>query len=146
MRRVTARLGIGRTMLVGALVGGAAPVLFPMARPADAVPVLVVGWFFRAVASPFYGVNQVSLRLAITPAPLLARMTATMKFFVMGAMPLGSFLGGALAGGVGSRSTLWLIAGASALSVLAVAATKLREVSTPPEELRPGIVVALSTT
>jgi hypothetical protein len=73
-------------------------------------------------------------------------MTATMKFFVMGAMPLGSFLGGALAGGVGSRSTLWLIAGASALSVLAVAATKLREVSTPPEELRPGIVVALSTT
>jgi predicted MFS family arabinose efflux permease len=103
--------------------------------------VLVVGWFMRALASPFYGVNQVSLRLAITPAPLLARMTATMKFFVMGAMPLGSFLGGALAGRVGTRSTLWLIAVASALSVLAVAATKLREVSTPPEELRPGTVV-----
>ena len=144
VRRVTARLGIGRTMLVGALLGGAAPLLFPMARPADAVPVLVVGWFMRALASPFYGVNQVSLRLAITPAPLLARMTATMKFFVMGAMPLGSFLGGALAGSVGTRSTLWLIAGAAALSVLAVAATKLREVSTPPEELRPGFV-ALST-
>jgi hypothetical protein len=133
-------------MLVGALVGGAAPVLFPLARPADAVAVLVVGWFLRAVASPFYGVNQVSLRLAITPAPLLARMTATMKFFVMGAMPLGSFLAGALAGSVGSRSTLWLIAGVSALSVLAVAATKLREVSTPPEELRPGTVAALSPT
>ena len=146
VRRVTARLGIGRTMLVGALVGGAAPVLFPLARPADAVAVLVVGWFLRAVASPFYGVNQVSLRLAITPAPLLARMTATMKFFVMGAMPLGSFLAGALAGSVGSRSTLWLIAGVSALSVLAVAATKLREVSTPPEELRPGTVAALSPT
>ncbi len=144
VRRVTARFGIGRTMLLGALLGGAAPVLFPLARPADAVPVLVAGWFMRALATPFYGVNQVSLRLAITPAPLLARMTATMKFFVMGAMPLGSFLGGALAGSVGSRSTLWLIAALSGLSVLAVAATKLREVSTPPEELRPEPAVAFS--
>ena len=144
VRGVTARFGIGRTMLLGALLGGAAPVLFPLARPADAVPVLVVGWFMRALATPFYGVNQVSLRLAITPAPLLARMTATMKFFVMGAMPLGSFLGGALAGSLGSRSTLWLIAALSGLSVLAVAATKLREVSTPPEELRPEVAVAFS--
>jgi Na+/melibiose symporter-like transporter len=139
VRRVTARLGMGRTMLLSVLMGGAAPLLFPMARAADAVPVLVAGWFFRALASPFYGVNQVSLRLAITPAPLLARMTATMKFFVMGAMPLGSFVAGALAAGLGSRSTLWVIAGVSALSVLAVAATKLREVSTPPEELRPEV-------
>jgi len=30
------------------------------------------------------------------------------------------------------------------LSVLAVAATKLREVSTPPEELRPEVAVAFS--
>ena len=67
-----------------------------------------------------------------------------MKFFVMGAMPLGSFLGGALAGSLGSRSTLWLIAGVSGLSVLAVAATGLREVSTPPEELRPEVAVAFS--
>jgi MFS family permease len=144
VRSVTARLGIGRTMLLAAVVGGGAPVLLPVARAADAVPVLVAGWFFRALASPFYGVNQVSLRLAITPPPLLARMTATMKFFVMGAMPLGSFLGGALAGSLGSRSTLWVIAGFSALSVLAVAGTKLRQVSTPPEQLRPEVVVALS--
>jgi MFS family permease len=143
VRGVTARLGMGRTMLLGALLAGAAPALFPLARAADAVPVLVAGWFCRAFASPFYGVNQVSLRLAITPARLLARMTATMKFFVMGAMPLGSFLGGALAGSLGSRSTLWLIAVVSALSVLAVAATKLREVSTPPEELRPEAVAPL---
>ena len=137
VRRVTARLGMGRTMLLAALMSGAAPALFPMARAADAVPVIVVGWFFRALASPFYGVNQISLRLAITPTPMLARMTATMKFFVMGAMPVGSFLGGALAGTVGSRATLWVIAAVSALSVLAVGATKLRAVSTAPEDLHP---------
>jgi MFS family permease len=141
VRRVTARLGVGRTMLLAALLAGAAPALFPLARPANAIPVIVLGWFCRALASPFYGVNQVSLRLAITPPRLLARMTATMKFFVMGAMPLGAFLGGVLAGGFGSRSTLWMIAGVSAVSVLAVAMTKLRAVSTPPEELRPELIV-----
>ncbi len=144
VRSVTARLGVGRTMLLGALLGGTAPALFPLAKPGDAIPVLVVGWFCRALASPFYGVNQVSLRLAITPSRLLARMTGTMKFLVMGTMPVGSFLGGVLAGSFGSRSTLWLIASVSALSVLAVAMTKLRKVSTAPHELRPETVVGLS--
>lgn len=144
VRSVTARLGVGRTMLLAALLGGTAPALFPLAKPGDAIPVLVVGWFCRALASPFYGVNQVSLRLAITPSRLLARMTGTMKFLVMGTMPVGSFLGGVLAGSFGSRSTLWLIASVSALSVLAVAMTKLRKVSTAPHELRPETVVGLN--
>jgi MFS family permease len=144
VRRVTARLGVGQTMLMAALLAGLTPALFPLCRQADAIPVLVAGWFCRALATPFYGVNQVSLRLAITPSRLLARMTGTMKFFVMGAMPVGSFLGGVLAGSLGSRSTLWLIAGASALSVLAVAATEVRKVSTPPHELRPGMPLGLN--
>jgi predicted MFS family arabinose efflux permease len=71
-------------------------------------------------------------------------MTGTMKFLVMGTMPVGSFLGGVLAGSFGSRSTLWLIASVSALSVLAVAMTKLRKVSTAPHELRPETVVGLN--
>jgi len=143
VRSVTVRLGVGRTMLLAALLGGIAPALFPLARSADAIPVLVVGWFCRALASPFYGVNQVTLRLAITPSRLLARMTGTMKFLVMGATPVGSFLGGVLAGSLGTRSTLWLVAAVSTLSVLAVAITKLGKVSTPPHELRPEVVVWL---
>jgi len=145
VRRVTARLGVGRTMLFGAVLGGVAPVLFPLAQHADAIPVLVAGWFCRALASPFYGVNQVALRLAITPSRLLARMTATMKFFVMGAMPVGSFVCGALAGWLGSRSTLWVIAALSALSVLAVALTKIREVSTAPEALSPDMALSVTS-
>jgi MFS family permease len=140
VRRVTARLGVGRTMLFAAVLGGTAPVLFPVVQHADAVPVLVAGWFCRALAIPFFGVNQVSLRLAITPSRLLARMTATMKFFVMGSMPLGSFLAGALAGGMGSRFTLWVIAAVSCVSVLAVGATKLRHVSVAPDQLGNGVI------
>ena len=102
--------------------------------------ILVAGWFFRALGSPLYTVNQISVRLAITPAELTARMTATMKFFVMGAMPLGSFFGGALAGALGYRPTLWLIAAVGATSVLATGLSKLRLLSDPPEKLRPGAV------
>jgi len=138
VRRVTARVGIGKTLLLAALIAGCAPALFPLARAGAAAPLLVAGWFLRALASPFFYVNQISLRLAITPARLLARMTATMKFVVIGAMPVGSFLSGALAGILGARSTLWLIAGVSALSVVAVATTELREVTIAPEDLRPG--------
>ncbi|MGH9106434.1 MAG: MFS transporter [Acidimicrobiales bacterium] len=140
VRKVTARLGVGRTMFLGATLGGLGPVLLPMARPEDALGLLVAGWFFRALGSPLYMVNQVSVRLAITPAELTARMTATMKFFVMGAMPVGSFLGGALAGAIGDRPTLWVVAAVAAASVLATALSKVRLLSVPPEKLRPGTV------
>ena len=90
VRSVTARLGIGRTMLLAALLAGAAPALFPLARPADAVPVLVVGWFCGRWPLPSTGSTRSACAWPSPPARLLARMTATMKFFVMGAMPLGS--------------------------------------------------------
>lgn len=141
VRMVTSRLGVGRTMLLGATLGGLGPAILPFARVGDAMAVLVAGWFFRALGSPLYMVNQLSLRLAITPAALTARMTATMKFFVMGAMPLGSFLGGVLAGVLGDRPTLWLIAAVAACSVLATALSNLRQVRTPPEHLGPPGVV-----
>ncbi len=126
VRVVTARLGVGRTMVLGTALSWLGPTLFPMARPADAMALLVAGWFFWALGTPWYGVNQVSLRLAITPPELTARMTATMKFFVMGTMPLGSFLAGVMAGALGDRSTLWLIAVVAATPLAATALSKLR--------------------
>ncbi|HZD64606.1 MAG TPA: MFS transporter [Acidimicrobiales bacterium] len=137
VRPITARLGIGPTIVVAACLMALAPAVFPLAHPAAAVPLLVGGWFLRAVASPVYNTNQVSLRLAITPEPLLARMTATMKFFVMGGMPVGSFLGGALGAALGLRPTLWTIAAVSVVPFLAVALTDVRRVRTAPEHLRP---------
>jgi MFS family permease len=87
VRRVTGRLGVGRTMVIGAALSWVGPALFPLARAEDAMALLVAGWFFWALGSPLYGVNQVSLRLAITPPDMTARMTATMKFFVMAPCP-----------------------------------------------------------
>ncbi len=133
VRKVTASLGVGRTMVLGTGLGFLGPALFPFARAEDAMAVLVAGWFFWAIGSPWYGVNQVSLRLAITPAEMTTRMTATMKFFVMGTMPLGSFLGGVLAGELGDRSTLAILAAVASVPLLATSLSKLRSVSALPE-------------
>lgn len=133
VRKVTAALGLGRTMVLGSALGFLGPALFPFARTEDAMAVLVAGWFFWAMGSPWYGVNQLSLRLAITPADMTTRMTATMKFFVMGTMPLGSFLGGVLAGELGDRSTLAIVAAVAAVPVLATALSKLRLVAALPQ-------------
>jgi MFS family permease len=137
VRPLTVRLGIGPTIVLSALCMASAPAVFPLAHAAAAIPVLVGGWFLRALASPLFNTNQVSLRLAITPPRLLARMTATMKFFVMGAMPLGSLAAGALGGTIGLRPTLWAIAGFALVPFLAVALTDVRGLRTSPDELRP---------
>ncbi len=137
VRPITVRLGMGPTIVLSALCMASAPAVFPLAHAAVAVPVLVAGWFLRALASPVFNTNQVSLRLAITPPRLVARMTATMKFFVMGAMPLGSLAAGALGGTIGLRSTLWAIAGFALVPFLAVALTDVRRLRTSPDELRP---------
>lgn len=60
VRKVTERLGVGHTMVLGAALGWLGPVLFPLARAEDAMAVLVAGWFFWALGSPWYGVNQVA--------------------------------------------------------------------------------------
>jgi hypothetical protein len=43
-----------------------------------------------------HGVNQVSVRQAVTPERLRGRMIATVRFLNFGTMPLGTMLGGAL--------------------------------------------------
>lgn len=135
VRPLASRLGVGRTLLLGAVLIAFGPLLLPLATPLFAIPLLIGGWFLQALGSPLYGANQVSLRLAITPRRLLARMTATIKFFVMGSMPIGSFLAGAAAAAIGLRNTLWLIAAISAASILTVLLTELRRVEVGPDEL-----------
>lgn len=112
------RFGLGPTLLAGAALMGVGPALLPLSHAGLGVSLIVAGWFVRAFGSPLYGTNQVSYRLAVTPERLVARMTATMKFFVMGAMPLGSFLAGLLGSTLGLRTTLWVIAALSALAVV----------------------------
>ena len=72
VRPLAARLGVGRSLVLGATLISFGPLLLPLATPLFAIPLLVGGWFIQALGSPIYGANQVSLRLTITPRRLLA--------------------------------------------------------------------------
>jgi MFS family permease len=140
IRPLAGRIGVGRAVVVGAIVMGLAPLFFPLAAGPLAIPVLTAAWFLRAVANPVYNSNQVSLRLGITSPDLVARMTATMKFIVMGAMPFGSFLAGALGAAIGLRPMLWVVAGLGLVGAAAALSSPLRRFRVAPEDLRPARV------
>lgn len=141
MRPLAHRFGIGPTIAVSAAVGGLAPLAFPFATGSVAIAVVAAGWFVRALASPVYNSNQLSLRLGITEPALQARMTATMKFVVMGIMPLGSLFAGSLGATLGPRPTLWVIAAVGVATAAVALGSSLRSLDVTPADLS-GMVAA----
>ena len=93
--RLNARIGVGPAIVVGVVLHGG--LLGVALAPAGApLPWLVVGFTVQALGVALWNVNAVSLRQASTPEPLLARMNATSRFLLWGAMPLGAAFGGLL--------------------------------------------------
>jgi predicted MFS family arabinose efflux permease len=66
----------------------------------------------------FIFINFLALRQAVTPEPLLGRMTSTMRWLTLLAAGPGALLGGWLGEHVGLRATLGFAAGVSLLLVL----------------------------
>jgi MFS family permease len=130
------RFGIGRTSFWAAVAGTVGPVLIPLAPTGlGAVPVLVVASFVTALGPSIYGINYVSTRQAVTPDRLQARMNATTRFVVWGAMPLGALVAGVIAQFLGFRFALAAMAalGLTCLPVLWFSA--FRRLKVLPEHL-----------
>jgi MFS family permease len=130
---VVARLGLGRTIVVTALLASLSWLSVPLAPVGNPLPALIAG----ALAGPFFGtmfnVNQLSLRQAITPERLMGRMNAVVRFMYWGTMPAGSFAGGTLASVVGLRPTLFVGIAGGTIAFLPLAATSLVRVRAIPE-------------
>ena len=124
-----ARLSVPATLLVGPLTGRSS-------TPAIAALVLAAGMFLLGVARTVFNVNQVSLRLSITPERMHGRMNATMRFVMWGVTPFGALAGGYLAStSLGLDATLVL----AGLGVLAATLFFL------PEPLRGTSSIAEAT-
>jgi hypothetical protein len=95
-------------MLWAQLIFGVAGLAVPLAVlvPSVAVAMIVASEFAQWMAYIVYVVNAVSIRQSVTPHRLLGRVSATMRFAIGGAMPVGSLLGGALGGVIGLPWTL----------------------------------------
>ncbi len=119
--RVSRRVGPGPAMVLGIVVCGVGWLL-GSAAPANAWGVLMFAamlMLFGAAAVLIF-INFLALRQAVTPTPLLGRMTSTMRWLIMVPAVPGAMIGGWLGEHLGLRAGL-VFAGTAALLVAAVA-------------------------
>jgi MFS family permease len=119
--RVVKRLGPGPTMVLGLAISGAAWLLLAVA------PASSLGVFFYATMLLMYGVgaififiNFLSLRQSVTPAPMLGRMTSTMRWLILLPAGPGALIGGWVGEHIGLRAAL-AFSGTTALLLACVA-------------------------
>lgn len=133
-RRISARLGVGPTLIGAALVFGPATLAFPVAPVSFPLPFLVAGFALLGFGGITFNITGISLVQTLTPERLLGRVNASRRFLVWGAIPLGSLVGGALASTIGLRATLWVGATGSCLCFLPMVLSPLRSLREMPAE------------
>ena len=131
--RITKVLGVGRTLVLGAL--GFSLSLLPVAAAPDALlfPAVALSGFMGGFCGVAWNINQVSLRQAITPTRMQGKMNGTMRFIVWGTIPVGSILGGALGELIGLHNTIWVGAIGGAFAFVPVALSSVRSIREMPE-------------
>ncbi len=127
---LTRRLGAGRAMVLGLLLGSITGFFIPFARGTTLLAViLMILAQLGDGADTVYQINQLSLRQALTPERLLGRVNASMQFVGQGAALLGALAGGLLGDLIGVRSTLLVGASGSLLAAVLLALSPLRRVA-----------------
>jgi len=103
-------IGEARAIPVSSLGFSLSGVLLPLAAlmPEVAFPLLVVQGFLTSFTVLVYNITQVTFRQRITPARLLGRMNASIRFCVWGTMPLAALLAGGLGTWLGVVPTMWI--------------------------------------
>lgn len=137
-RRVSHRIGPGPCLVVGYAICGVGWGLLAIA-PANAWGVAAFALMLMSftTGAVFIFINFLALRQAVTPEPLLGRMTATMRWLTLLAAGPGALLGGWLGEHVGLRSALGFAAGVSlVLVVVAWRLPLIRELKSLPEPER----------
>jgi MFS family permease len=132
--RACERLGVGRTLVLAALLDGPAFLLVPLAPAAAPFPFLVVGAALGALGTVAFNVAAVSLQQAIVPPGLLGRVTASRRLIVWGIIPFGSLSGGALGTFAGLRAALFVGAVGALLGALPVVLSPSRTLRDPTVE------------
>lgn len=124
--RLIAAFGEPRAMIAGTAALGPAFLAQGFTTPGFGLVWWVAAGFVSSFAIVLTNVVQVTIRQKACPPALLGRVSATMEFMAWGIIPLGSVLGGVLAGPLGERTTLVLFGAVSCLAVVWLVASPLR--------------------
>lgn len=137
-RRISQRVGPGPCLVLGYAVTGLGWLLVAVtpSGPFGVVAFATMMMLFAGGAVLIF-INFLALRQAVTPAPLLGRMTTTMRWLTLLAAGPGALLGGWLGEHVGLRSSL-VFAAACTLLLAAVSwrlalIRELRQLPRPDE-------------
>jgi MFS family permease len=104
-----------------------------------------LGLFVLDFSAMVFFINYLALRHAVTPDPLLGRVTATMICLTVASAPLGGLAGGWIAGHAGLRATMALAGiGAILLVPLVAWASPLSGLRTLPGVQEPRLTESVS--
>jgi MFS family permease len=142
--RMARWIGSARVIWFSILVLGAPQFLAALAEPGWRVALFPIGYAMMFFAAVVYNVAQLSYRQAITPARLMGRMNAAVRWIVWGTMPLGAVIGGALGTAIGIRPTLWIAFVGSWAAGLWVYFSPLRRMRDVPQAQQPEPAAAPS--
>ena len=136
---LNARFGMGPTMLAGLGGTGVAWLVMGTATGPYWLASLSFGGglFLLDLCAMTFFINYLTLRQAVTPDPILGRVTATMICLTVATAPLGGIAGGWVAEHFGLRAAM-LCCGVGALALMPLLLwftplARLRELPRPPE-------------
>jgi MFS family permease len=127
-KRISDRLGVGRTIVIAATMFGPGGLLIAFAPESVAIPMITLGMLVIGFGGILYNVTAISLIQAITPDRILGRANASRRFVVWGVIPLGGLVGGAIATAVGLREAMIVGALGAVLAIVPILVSPIRSV------------------
>ncbi|MFF5445552.1 MFS transporter [Streptomyces sp. NPDC012888] len=133
---VARRQGTGRAIVIGFGLGSFSQALIPLAGgPTPLVLTVLLGSFLLGgIGTTIGNIHLATLTQTVTPARMLGRTNAALRFLTWGTMPVGALLGGWLGDAIGLRAALVVTAAGFTVSLLLVAFSPVGRLTDLPEE------------
>ena len=126
--RITTTLGTARGLIIAGLVSAAGAFVLPWGAGRPAYAIFALGNVIFAGGVVVLSVTTRTYRQIASPPALLSRVMATVRFVSWGAIPVGGMVAGALAGPLGARATLVIVAGIAVLAPVTLLLSPVRRV------------------
>jgi MFS family permease len=133
--RLSRRIGVGPAFVLGCVVFPAPLVLVPLAGGAEwrILALLFAAEFLSGLGVMILDITAGSIKAALVPDRLRARVSGAYMVVNYGVRPLGALAGGALGTWIGVRPTLWIASVGAIAGVLWLLPSPLRRLHDLPE-------------
>ncbi|WP_157249975.1 MFS transporter [Nonomuraea typhae] len=99
--------------------------LLPMTQSDWRVSCFAVTSIVLSFGAILFNIGMITYRQTVTPESMLGRVNATVRFIVLGTMPVGAMLGGIVAHEIGVREALWVFLTGRLISFLPLLFSRL---------------------